>query len=152
MSTRTLHVERSTSTAHRLQEYDGVCGNIHGHNMDWDVTVTVSMEGTGQGNMPLDLKEVADLIDEVDHTCILSTDDQLVRLFEDLSGPGTHSAKTLIENHFGDVIWFGSDPTCEVVAEWMAEKICELDPVLSVEVTLHETEKYGIGYSHESER
>ena len=62
-NTRTLEVERSTSTAHRLDEYDGVCANIHGHNFEWEVTLEVSMENTGEDNMPLDFKDVADLLD-----------------------------------------------------------------------------------------
>ena len=135
--TRTLHVKRSTSTAHRLTHYDGVCGNIHGHNMNWEVWVEVSMGGTGKDNMPVDLKSVADLIDEVDHACLLSRDEAKEIPLDNNLG--------FIEEFFGDVIWFDGDPTCEVMAQWMADRILESDEaILGVDVTVYETDKYGI--------
>lgn len=134
---RTLSVERSTSTAHRLTHYDGVCGNIHGHNFKWELEVEVSMAGSGDGNMPLDLKEIAEKIDAVDHAILLNKHDPLlVNLRED--------DEAFASDALGEVYTFDGDPTCEVVAEWMAERICSLEPVTSVEVSLNETEKYGV--------
>lgn len=129
---RTLDVQRSTSTAHRLVNYDGVCGNIHGHNMKWDVRVEVDMSDTGDNNMPLDLKAVADIIDEVDHAIVLSSDDPLAEI-ED------------IEELLGDVIWFDGDPTCEVLSQWMADRIANAnESVLWVSVDVAETDKYSV--------
>jgi len=148
--TRTLHVERSTSTAHRLSRYEGVCGNIHGHNMDWDVTVTVDMSHAGDDNMPLDLKDVSDKIDAVDHALILSQDDVLL---ESLL-PDHHSAFNNVSGsdfvgqfgveELGPVWVFTGDPTCEVLAQWMADRIRNIPAVTQVEITVNETSKYGI--------
>lgn len=145
--TRTLHVERSTSTAHRLSRYDGVCGNIHGHNMHWVAEVVVDMSDTGDDNMPLDLKHISDLIDETDHATLLS--EQETRKLHEVMGTDNvpsddEDKKEIIEALFGDVIWFEGDPTCEVMAQWMANRIREIDEVISVQITVHETDKYGI--------
>lgn len=128
---RELTVERSTSTAHRLLHYDGACGNVHGHNLDWDIELVVSMEYAGEDNMPLDFKEVSDKIDETDHTTILNIEDPLLNHRELLGDK--------------EVIVMDGDPTCEVLAQWMASRLVrEVDAVLCAEVTLKETEKYGM--------
>lgn len=143
---RSLQVERSTSTAHRLSEYDGVCSNLHGHNMKWDVELTVSMAGTGRDNMPLDLKTVSDMIDETDHAIILSISDPL---FEELGigfKAGTEFPFQDEIEPLGDVIVFDGDPTCEAVAQWMANRLVdEIEPVKDAWVDLNETDKYGVG-------
>lgn len=141
---RVLTVERSTSTAHRLSEYDGACANIHGHNMEWEVDLVVSMEETGDDNMPLDFKKVSDLIDETDHAILLSKNDPLVTRFGGDLGE--------IERIFGDVIWFEGDPTTEIMSQWMARRLTEeIDAVSYAEVTVWETEKYGMEASHPSD-
>ena len=132
MSERKLEVERSTSTAHRLKEYDGVCGCVHGHNMKWEITLIVSMEDAGSDNMPLDFKEVSDMVDETDHAILLNDDDPLL----DREG---------MEQLLGDLITFDGDPTCELISEWMAERfVDEIPSVLDAEVTIYETDKYGM--------
>lgn len=134
--TRSLNVTRSTSTAHRLVEYDGACSNVHGHNFDWDVTLQVSMEKTGSDNMPLDFKDVADLLDETDHAILLNEKDALVRSFADVGA---------VEEILGDVLLFEGDPTCELVSQWMADRfIEEFDCVRYAQVNVHETDKYGM--------
>lgn len=126
-NTRTLNVERSTSTAHRLLHYDGACNNLHGHNMEWEIELEVSMIGVGESNMPLDFKAVADQIDVVDHATVLNEDDPLLESTEAL----------------GEYITTDGDPTCEVLSWWMAEQIYELDDDIEwVEVSLAETDKY----------
>ncbi len=136
MDTRTLTVERSTSTAHRLTHYDGACSNVHGHNMDWELEVEVSMEGVGDDNMPLDFKDLSDLIDETDHAILLNEDDPLL---ED------QAQRNLAEGALGDVMVFESDPTCELISQWMAKRIVKkIESVLWVQVTIYETDKYGM--------
>lgn len=156
--TRTLHVERSTSTAHRLHHYDGVCGNVHGHNMKWEATVEVSMEEVGDDNMPLDLKDVSSLIDDTDHAILLNVDDKLLDVvsdevllessdsLEDLrgkeqSGVYVDSGEIPV---LGETYLFHGDPTCEVMAQWMADRIQNVDAVVDVDITVYETDKYGI--------
>lgn len=143
---RTLNVERSTSTAHRLTHYDGVCGNIHGHNMKWDVTADIDMTEAGEDNMPVDLKTISDVIDETDHAILLneSEAEELVDYSAFKEDAIKRDAKALVESFFGDVIWFDSDPTCELVAQWMADKLVQLDAVMWAKVELSETDKYSI--------
>jgi len=132
--TRTLTVERSTSTAHRLRHYEGVCGNIHGHNMKWDLELVVSMDGVGASNMPLDFKDVSDIIDQYDHAVLLNEDDVLL-----------DQGREWAESYLGEVITFESDPTCELVAQIVAEDlVADLAAVRHATVTLSETEKYGM--------
>lgn len=61
---RTFHFD----AAHRLNDYDGPCAEIHGHT--WHVTVEVSGE-PGSNGILIDLKdlkdEVEDILSELDH-------------------------------------------------------------------------------------
>lgn len=147
--TRTLTVERTTSTAHRLTCYDGVCGNIHGHNMRWEVEVTVSMEDVGYDQMPLDLKDISDTIDETDHAILLSKEEQNIveQLLElELDIP---ELELLLEDLFGDVIWFEGDPTCENISRWMARRLWHLDDTVEfVHVSVAETDKYSVSTNY----
>lgn len=143
MGTRRLHIERSTSTAHRLVHYDGICGDVHGHNMHWEVEARVDMAESDGDNMPLDLKDVSGLIDEVDHTTLLNEDDPLVH-DRTQEGIQVTDAKASVRKLLGEVIWFDGDPTCEVVVKWMAKRIHQLDSVIGVRLTLYETDKYGV--------
>lgn len=140
--TRTLEVERSTATAHRLLEYDGVCGNVHGHNMEWEVELAVSMEGVGTDNMPLDFKDVSEILDQYDHATALNVKDSLVddiRNDEDLP-----IGEPLAHDVLGEVVLFQSDPTCELISQFVADQFVTLDNVVEAEVTLYETSKYGM--------
>ncbi len=156
--TRTLHIERSTSTAHRLSHYDGVCGNVHGHNMKWEAEVEVSMDDVGDDQMPLDLKTVSSLIDDTDHAILLNVNDRLLDVvadevllessdsLEDLRGKeqsGVYVGSGQVPL-LGETYLFRGDPTCEVIAQWMADRIQSVDNVVDVKMTVHETDKYGI--------
>ena len=130
--TRTLTVERSTSTGHRLTHYDGVCNNIHGHNIVWVAEVTVDMADTGADNMPVDLKTISDTIDQVDHALLLNEDDPLANR-PDMGGI------------LGTVMTFPGDPTCEFMADWMARRILTAaDAITEVSLSVSETDKYAI--------
>lgn len=141
---RTLTIERSTSTAHRLAHYDGVCGNVHGHNLNWKVEARINMDGVGEDNMPLDLKDISDAIDQVDHAILLNNS-EIDRYVETFSGGQREILKEQLEDLYGNVIWFEEDPTCEHVSRWMAKQIYGLDEAVDfVEVICQETDKYGI--------
>ncbi len=130
--TRTLTVTRRTSTAHRLLHYEGVCGNVHGHNLEWNLELVVSMEDAGDDEMPIDFKEISERIDSTDHAILLNADDPLL----DIENP---------QLVLGDILTFGSDPTTELVSQWMADRLVgEIDAVLEAEVTIKETQKYGM--------
>lgn len=144
MDTRELHVERSTSTAHRLTHYDGVCGNVHGHNLEWEAELTVRFDPEDEAAMPLDLKVVADVIDITDHATLLYENDPLV---QNQTTRDSLEAREYVEDLLGSVIWFSYDPTCEVVVEWMADRLLGLSDVIAVAITLNETDKYGVATS-----
>lgn len=158
MSQREINVERSTSTAHRLAEYDGGCNYLHGHNMKWDVDMTVSMDHTGKDNMPIDFKDVSSLIDVTDHAIILSEEDPLLEaLFGEEVDPeymtsmwDDGSYRITGDGVLGDALILPSgDPTCEYLTEWMAKRLYNVgDYVSSVTVACSETEKYTMEYTY----
>lgn len=130
--TRTLDVRgHTTSTAHRLLHYDGVCNAVHGHNMEWNVTLTVSVPDEDH-QMALDFKDVSDILDRFDHAIILNEDDPL----------------TEHEELLGDVVIVEGDPTCENISQLVADQFKEeFENVLAAEVEMAETEKYAMSAS-----
>jgi len=131
---RTLHVTRTTSTAHRLLHYDGACDNVHGHNLDWEVEVALSMAEAGEANMPVDLKDIADTLDRLDHAVCLNYSDPLA------------------EEPLGLVVTFDGDPTCEHLSQRMAEWVHDLTPPIRyVAVTVNETDTYGVSATYAGE-
>ena len=146
---RTLNVERSTSTAHRLTEYDGVCGDLHGHNMRWEVGLTVNMWYSDSDNMPLDLKDVSGFLDEYfDHGVVLRRDDRLLQELDvDFTSDTEFPFLTRIEP-IGKVLVIDSgDPTCEVLVDFAANYLTDLEAVERATVEVFETDKYGISTS-----
>ena len=126
-----LTIERTTSTGHRLSHYEGACHNIHGHNLRWTVNVTVDMAEAGSENMAVDLKDISETIDTFDHALVLNGNDTLVH---------RRDVECL-----GEIVTTDGDPTCEYLADWMAQRIYELDDsIQSVDLELAETEKYAV--------
>ena len=145
MNPRQLTVERSTATAHRLSRYDGVCGNVHGHNINWEVSLNVHMTDEPH-NMPLDFKDVAELLDWFDHALVLAQDDEMLEL-DPVWGGVEEDAEYPIEYQsevYGQVWVFEGDPTCEVLAQYVADEFAAIEDVFDVEVTAYETDKYGM--------
>lgn len=145
MRTRTLNVDRSTATAHRLSHYDGVCGNLHGHNIQWEIKMVVSMEDVGEGNMPIDFKTVSDIVDSVDHAILLKNDDPLVEELGVLEPREEQDVYHITDSEvLGDAwIFTAEDPTCEYMVEWMAENLYDSNERIEyVAVTAAETDKY----------
>ncbi len=58
-----IKIVRFFSAAHFLQDYNGKCEALHGHN--WKVEVIVRREGLGEGNMALDFSKLKELTDKV---------------------------------------------------------------------------------------
>jgi 6-pyruvoyl-tetrahydropterin synthase len=153
-NSRKLTVERSTATAHKLSRYDGLCGNVHGHNINWEVEVRLSMDDVGDDNMPLDLKDISGLIDEFDHEMVVAEGDPMLELDpvwggvkEDADFPIRYTSEV-----YGPVWVFEGDPTCEVLSQYVADELVKLDPVYEARVTAYETQKYGIeaiAFGHE---
>lgn len=132
-SDRVLSITRTTSTAHRLSHYDGACGNVHGHNLTWDVDITVQMNDDDDTNMPVDFKDISDTIDTVDHAIVVNNTDMI----------------TAYKDMFGDIVTVDGDPTSELMASYMAQKIFGLSTdIKNVHVELIETEKYSVTAQH----
>jgi len=145
MNPRQLTVERSTATAHRLSEYDGVCGNVHGHNINWEVSLNVHMTDESH-NMPLDFKEVAELLDRFDHALTLAHTDEMLEI-DPVWGGVKEDAEYPIEYQsevYGQVWVFEGDPTCEILAQYVADELVAIEDVFDVEVMAYETDKYGM--------
>jgi 6-pyruvoyl-tetrahydropterin synthase len=141
-----LTAERSPATAHRLSRYDGVCGNVHGHNIEWEVELHIEMTDESH-NMPLDFKDVADLLDRFDHALTVAHDDEMLEL-DPVWGGVKDDADFPVEYQsevFGQVWVFEGDPTCEVLSQYVANELVDIEPVFNVEVTAWETDKYGMG-------
>lgn len=72
-----LKAEHSFDSAHFLAEYDGKCGNIHGHR--WRVEIEVQSETLVKGGqldgMVIDFgdlkKDVKEMLDSYDHALII---------------------------------------------------------------------------------
>jgi len=126
---RTLNVRgHTTSTAHRLMHYGGACNNVHGHNMEWNVTLTVRVPDEDH-QMALDFKDVSDQLDVFDHAIILNEDDPLAEHAELL----------------GDVITVEGDPTCENIGQMVADRYMDrFENVMAAEVEMAETGKYAM--------
>lgn len=149
---RTLTVEHTTSTAHRLPHYDGVCNRVHGHNIRWEVEMSVDVPDEDH-QMALDFKDVTEVLDEYDHAILLSKDDFAIdKMLEFLPHGRKEHARDILEDLFGKVEWFENDPTCEHVSQVVAERLREIENVRFVNVTMHETDKYGMeasSFAHE---
>jgi len=146
---RTLTVERSTATGHRLSEYDGVCGNVHGHNIRFEVEVRVSMDEDDSSNMPLDLKDISSVIDQLDHVLVLSVNDEMLEIDPTWGGVQDDAEFPILfkSEVYGSVYVFEGDPTCEVVAQYVADEIIKLNGVLWSSVKVFETDKYSVAAS-----
>ena len=148
---RKLSVERSVATGHRLSEYDGVCGNVHGHNIKFEVEVRVEMDEDDSSNMPLDLKDISSVIDQLDHVLVLSVNDEMLEIDPTWSGvPDDAEFPVLFKSEvYGPVYVFEGDPTCEVIAQYIAEELIGLNSIFYADVIAYETDKYSVAASAE---
>lgn len=62
-------VQDDFSAAHKLRNYPGRCGGLHGHN--WRVAVTVKSKRLDRASMVIDFRELKkkldSILDELDH-------------------------------------------------------------------------------------
>jgi 6-pyruvoyltetrahydropterin/6-carboxytetrahydropterin synthase len=115
-------VDTSFSAAHQLRNYEGSCGELHGHT--WKVRVqveTVRLDGIGMTIDFKDLKEKADsVIGRFDHRCL-----NQISPFDE------------------------GNPTAENIARYVYIEMKDLlpDEIDIVEVIVWESENYGVKYS-----
>ena len=148
---RKLSVERSVATGHRLSEYDGVCGNVHGHNINFEVKVWVEMDENDSSNMPLDLKDISAVVDQLDHVLVLSVNDEMLEIDPTWGGVRDDAEFPVLfkSEVYGPVYVFEGDPTCEVIAQYIAEELIGLNGVFYADVIAYETDKYSVAASAE---
>lgn len=63
-----LKLEHHFDAAHKLENYEGACANIHGHR--WEVVVIIEGEKLDKRGILIDFKEVKGIINQLDHCYI----------------------------------------------------------------------------------
>lgn len=82
-------------SAHRLEDYNGACENLHGHTYKLEVTVTAEVDVYG---FVIDFNILNDVVKK-------------------------HIVKKLDHQYFNDI--FDFNPTCENVAMWIWDRLEE---------------------------
>ena len=85
-----LSVKTNFSAAHHLQDYQGACQNLHGHN--WKVGVKIICEKTDEIGLTIDYKVVKEFINEImdrlDHQYL-----NKLKVFEEINPTSENIAK-----------------------------------------------------------
>jgi 6-pyruvoyltetrahydropterin/6-carboxytetrahydropterin synthase len=123
------------ATAHRLEGHEGVCANLHGHNYVALVSIRTTSALDGVGRI-LDFSEVKRIVggwidSTLDHNTIYKAGDPVMEEIADI----------LVQHGLREPIAFESNPTVEVMAEFMLseiQKLLPLDLVVS-RLVLYET-------------
>ncbi|MBD3223602.1 MAG: 6-carboxytetrahydropterin synthase QueD [Caldithrix sp.] len=118
----TLSIETSIAGAHYLNDYQGACARLHGHN--WKIKVEVSSGILDDIGMVIDFKDLKDIADSV----IMPFDHQT----------------------FNDISPFDQmNPTAENLARYFFREIGRRLPqhVHMSKIYLWETEKYLVEYT-----
>lgn len=117
-----LCVKSKFSAAHKLLNYPGACGGIHGHN--WTIEVTVGSETLDENGMVIDLLELKKHIDE----CVSQFDHRLIN----------------------EVAPFDKlNPTSENIARHLYDYISKKITLQVLEVKVAEVDDYSVIYSPE---
>lgn len=95
---------RTFAAAHRLNEYQGKCHNIHGHNYAVDITISGPVNSVG---MVIDWGDVKPFIDIYDHAIILEYNDPIADVLAD----------------YTRIVKVGKPPTTEYLASMIADDI-----------------------------
>jgi len=80
-----LKLKHHFDAAHKLEDYDGPCRNLHGHR--WDILVEIESPGL-KNDMVIDFKKLKAIINQFDHVTILQDIDdnnQLIQVLGELN-------------------------------------------------------------------
>lgn len=103
----TVVFDRTFQAAHRLMNYDGKCGRIHGHN--FHITAEITTDYADEHGFVIDFSVFKDLVDGCDHRLILHELDGYVPAFpEDW------------------LVLVPEDPTTEFMVGWFARRIANV--------------------------
>ena len=90
-----IKITSGFSSAHRLEDYNGECENLHGHN--WKVAVYIARTNLDSTGMVMDFKKLNDILEgfleKIDHHCLNDLD-----LFKDINPTAEHVAKVIYDN------------------------------------------------------
>lgn len=128
------------SAAHYLDDYDGKCGHIHGHNYILEVHLTHRGNREMRDDMVIESAKLVDLLkplmETLDHSLIIKKGGYL-------------DAWYLRPNHddafWSNVLRLERNPTTEVLAQWIRNQVAQLlrDDIytqsLRVAISLRET-------------
>lgn len=109
------------SAAHFLEDYDGLCGNLHGHR--WEVVLKVKAPLNENTQMLIDFNDLKralnELMDMFDHSFIVDPygNEESRKLYETVKGLGmkvfSFAGRTTAEN-IAKFIWEWINDTCEI--------------------------------------
>ena len=117
-----LSAQTIISAAHKLNNYNGPCARLHGHN--WKIRVEVSANQLDEVGITLDFDEIKKLTWQV------------VGKFD--------------HNYFNEIPPFDKiNPTAENIVKYIFEEFCKIIPkeVRLEKVSLWETEEFKIDYA-----
>ena len=127
-----LQLKHHFDAAHKLEDYDGPCSNLHGHR--WDVLVEIN-SGILENDMVIDFKKIKEIINSLDHLTILQDIESNKKLID-----------VLIESNL-KIHLIEFNPTAENLAIYLKNLIfSQLKNVIfdSVKVTLWESPEASI--------
>lgn len=117
--------------AHILSEYQGKCGNLHGHT--YHGTVTLIGDVKSETSMLLDYNVIKDRVDVLDHAVIFGAP-------ETRNTAETELFKWAVTHDMRYVELAGGKSTAENIANWIVAKFLEFPNIKGVQVTLSETD------------
>lgn len=135
-----IEVRGHFSAAHFLEDYDGLCGSVHGHR--WEVVLSLKQPVKSDG-MVVDFHDLKDslnqIMDEMDHSFILDPCGNSV----------SRDFYRLAISHKMRVFEFTGRTTAENIAKHIYERI-RLDTGYTTHaVTVYEAPGNGVTYSEE---
>jgi len=124
----------SFSYGHRLMDYEGACGRLHGHN--GRVEITVRADDLDRRGMVVDFAEILEVARgwieaNLDHRMLLRRDDPLVRPLQAQGEP---------------LLLMDDNPTAEAIAKLVHDAVTA-QGLRVAEVRLWETESAVASYS-----
>ena len=123
------------ATAHRLQDHEGVCANLHGHNYQLEVSVAteVALDKIGRVVDFSELKKIVNtfLDANLDHTTIYKEGD-----------PVMEQVSLVLESYgLKKPLAFEKNPTVEVMAQYILGELQKRMPsnIIVTQIKLYET-------------
>jgi len=95
-----IKITSGFSSAHRLEDYNGECENLHGHN--WKVAVYIARTKLDSTGMVMDFKKLNDILEgfleQIDHHCLND-----LELFKNINPTAEHVAMVIYDNIFPEI-------------------------------------------------